>query len=181
MYVGSTDDGSGILQILLEIVANAYDLYLVGKCSKIEVHISANGTVTVDDDGPGLSAQGGDGVPPLDELLAQRSTHPTVDQHRPHVHLGIGGLGMFAVSVVSERFEIISVRDGIEASIVCSRGEIVESISTRPSQRQTGTRVRFRPDPLIFKYPRVPRAELARQFEDLSFLAPRLTLCWSIE
>ncbi|MBC7977259.1 MAG: hypothetical protein H7138_19965 [Myxococcales bacterium] len=181
MYVGDTDDGSGLVHLVLEVVANAYDPYMLGRCSSIGLTIAADGTTTVDDDGPGIAVGGGNGVPPIDVMLTQLSTRPTVDGHRPHVHLGLGGLGLVVVNALSDRFELVTVRDGIEARTTYARGEVVEPLTTTPTERPSGTTIRFRPDPLIFRHARVPRVELTRTLEDLSFLAPRLRVRWSIE
>ncbi|HEY6039732.1 MAG TPA: ATP-binding protein [Kofleriaceae bacterium] len=180
MYLGDTEDGSGLVNLILDVIANAYDHYLAGRCSSISLTIAADGTVTVEDDGPGFSAGGGDGVPPLDTILTQLSTKPTVDGHQPHVHLGLGGLGLAVVNASSEHFELVSVRDSTEARASYARGELVEAVATTEAKRADGTRVRFRPDPDIFKHVRVPRAELTRILEDLTFLAPNLRLRWSI-
>ena len=180
MYVGDTEDGSGLVNLILDVIANAYDHHLAGRCSNISMTIAADGTVSVEDDGPGFSSVGGDGLPPLDTILTQLSTMPTVDGHRPHVHLGLGGLGLAVVNAASEHFELVSVRDGTEVRARYVRGELVEPIATTETKRASGTRIRFRPDPDIFKHVRVPRAELTRILEDLSFLAPKLRLGWSI-
>lgn len=181
MYVGDTDDGSGLINLMLDVIANAYDQYLAGRCSSISLTIAADGTVTVEDDGPGLPAAGGDGLPSLDTVLTQLSTKPTLDGHRPHVHLGLGGLGLVVVNALSEEFELISVHDGTEVRAKYARGEVVEPIATTGTKRASGTRIRFRPDPVIFKHVRAPRAELTRTLEDLTFLAPNLHFRWSIE
>jgi DNA gyrase subunit B len=180
MYVGDTEDGSGILHMLLEVLANSFDQHLAGRCSRASIEIAGDGTITVEDDGPGLSVEGGDGRPPLHQILTLMSGLPTVDGHRPHVHLGLGGLGLFMVNALSDRFELRSVRSGVLATATYACGEVVEPIRSVPTTERSGTRVRFRPDPVIFKHPRVPRGELARQLEDLSFLAPRFTLSWTI-
>jgi DNA gyrase/topoisomerase IV subunit B len=113
-------------------------------------------------------------------MLANVSDRPTVDGHRPHVHLGFGGFGLSVVSALSEQFVLTTVRDGIAATAKCARGDLIEAIRSDPSQHANGTTVQFRPDPLIFRYPRVPRTELTSWLEDLSFLAPGLRLSWSI-
>ena len=79
MYVGDPNDGSGLVHLVLDVVANAYDQYLANRCSRISLDIAADGTITVEDDGPGIPAAGGDGIPPLHDLLTRRSTQPTVD------------------------------------------------------------------------------------------------------
>jgi DNA gyrase subunit B len=178
MYVGDTD-GSGAMHLVLEVVANAFDQYLVGRCSRIDVEIAADRTVTVTDDGPGMPVDGDATRPPLEHVLTTLSHRPTVDGHKPHVHLWVGGVGLFAVNALSERFEMITARDGVEARIVYTRGVLLEQLTRRPSTR-TGTRVRFRPDPEIFANACVPRVALTRHLEDLSFLAPGLALTWTL-
>jgi DNA gyrase subunit B len=181
MYVGGLEDGSGIQHMLLEVVANSIDQYFAGRCTRIAITVAADGTITVEDDGPGLTVEGEDGRPPLDILLSRRSETPTVDGHRPHVHLGLGGIGLFVVNALSEWFELRSVRSGIEVTTSYERGCVVEPAAKTSSERGNGTTVCFRPDREIFAHPRMPRAELAWQLENLSFLAPRLSLTWTIE
>lgn len=181
MYVGDVSDGSGVLELVSEVVANALDQHLAGRCTRAAITLARDGTVTVDDDGPGMRARGGDGVPPLDELLARRFDRPTVDGHRPHVHLGYGGAGLFVVNALSERFELRTVRDGMEASIAYEGGVLATPLAVRRTRRASGTWIRFRPDPRVFTHPRVPRVALARQLEDLSFVAPGFTVSLTLE
>ena len=180
MFVGDTCTGDGVLHLVLELLANAYDQHVAGRCSSIDLDIAADGTITVEDDGPGIPVAGGRGLPPLDELLTQRVERPTVDGHRPHVHLGVGGLGFGVINALSERLELTTVCDGREARALYSRGVAIEPIATIPTTRPSGTRIRFRPDPQIFRFPRVPRVALTAWLEDLAFLAPKLTLRWRI-
>lgn len=181
MYVGDTEDGSGLINLVLEVLANAYDQYLCGRCTAIRLVVAADGTIEIVDDGPGLT-EAGDGVrPPLVELLTKRSDKPTADGHRPHVHLGLGGMGLCVVNALSERFELFSVRDGVAVTAICVRGNFIEPIASTPVDRANGTTVRFRPDRAIFLHARLPRAELTCHLEDLTFLSPRLTLRWTIE
>lgn len=180
MYVGDTENGSGVLNLLLEPVANAYDQYLAGRCSRVSIEIASDGTITVEDDGPGLSAEGDASLPPLDEMLTRLSRRATVDGHHPHVHLGLGGLGLFVVNALSERFELRSVRDGIEVTVSYARGVLIDSVKATETNKPAGTMVRFLPDALIFTSRRVPRTALTARLEDLSFLAPRLSLSWKI-
>src|SRR5262245_40218307 len=147
MFVGDTWDGSGIVNMVLDLVANAYDQVLVGRCSRIRVDIGADGTICVSDDGPGIPVNGDGRLPPLEKLLTTYCALPTVDGHRPHVHLGLGALGLFVVNALSERFEVVTVREGIEARAVYSRGEVIEPLAVIATGRASGTKIRFRPDP----------------------------------
>src|ERR1700736_1172230 len=147
MYVGDTDDGTGLLSLVLEVVANALDQWLVGRCKRIAVHIDSDGLITIEDDGPGLQANGGDSVPPLAALLEEISVRPTVDGHRPHVHLGIGGMGLAVVQRLCDRFELVSVRDGELVRADYARGVSTGPIIVESSTQPNGTCVRFHPDP----------------------------------
>lgn len=180
MWIGNVDAGDGPLNMVLAIVANACDQHNAGRCSMIDIDVAADGTITVVDDGPGMPVHGGSGVPPLDALLTRRSERPTADGHRPHVHFGQGGLGLFIVNALSERFELATVLDGVEARATYACGEPIGPLATAPAERPSGTWIRFRPDPAILRYSRVPRTRLAQRLEDLSFLLPGLTLRWRI-
>jgi DNA gyrase/topoisomerase IV subunit B len=125
-----------------------------------------------------LPVDGDETRPPLERLLTEHSDLPTVDGHKPHVHLWHGGVGLFVVNALSERLEIVTARNGVEARVVYSRGEVVERL-TRAATTRTGTRVRFRSDPEIFARLDVPRAELAARLEELAFLARGLTIVWT--
>ncbi|HVV84240.1 MAG TPA: ATP-binding protein [Kofleriaceae bacterium] len=180
MYLGSRG-GDGVLHLVLELVGNAFDLHLAGRCSTIELELDADGTITVRDDGPGLPADGRGAQPALDTLLTTPSGQPTVDGHRPHVHLGLGiGWGLFLANAFSAHLEIVTVHDGVEARARYARGEVLEPATTSITRKPAGTLVRCRPDPEIFSTVRVPRVELTRQLEALTFLAPKLTLRWRI-
>jgi DNA gyrase subunit B len=179
MWVGDTTDGTGQVQMVLEVLANSYDQYLHGRCRSVDIRIAADGTVTVEDDGPGIAAGGGE-LPPLEELLTRRVEKPTVDGHRPHVHIGIGGLGLFVVHALSDRFELVTVHDGVETRLTGSRGKVIEQARSIATSHPSGTSITFRPDAQIFSHPRMSRLELVRWLEDLSFLAPGLNLSWSV-
>lgn len=175
MYVGNTDDGSGVLNVLLELLSNAVDQHLAGRCRTASITIDADETITIADDGPGLPVDGSDRLPPIEELLTTLSLKPTVDGHRPHVHLA-SGVGIAVCNAVSERFTLVTVRDGRSTTITCARGEVVAPRVTTPSPAPTGTTITFRPDPLVFQQLHVPRHTLAERLHELSFLVPGLAV-----
>lgn len=173
MFVGGSGE-DGVLQLLLEVVANSYDQYLADRCTAMGVELDADGTITVIDNGPGIRLN--DGLT-LEHLLTTGSNLPTVDGHHPHMHLGMrAGLGFVVVNALSERFDLVTVVDGREARISFARGELIEPLAIAAAARQSGTTVRFRPDPELFVHPRVSRTALASVLEDLSFLSPGLAI-----
>lgn len=177
MFVGGSGE-DGVLQLVLEVVANAYDQYLADRCTAMGVELDADGTITVIDNGPGIRL---DDALPLDQLLTTVSNLPTVDGHHPHMHLGMhAGLGLVVVNALSERFDLVTVVDGRETRISFARGELREPLAIAPAVRHDGTTVRFRPDPELFTQPRVSRTALASVLEDLSFLSPGLAITFRI-
>lgn len=180
MYVGDVD-GDGPTNLVLELVANALDQHLGGRCQRVEIRIDERGGVRVTDDGPGMSVAPTESRPGLHEMLTTLSDRPTVDGHRPHAHLGSGGLGVFVVNALSERFEITTIHAGVRARAVYARGEVVEAFSTQPTSEASGTTIAYVPDPTIFRHARIERAKLATVLEDLAFLAPGLAISWSVD
>lgn len=87
MYVGDPDSDESIANLVHEVVSNSYDQYLAGRCTKLAVELAADGTITIEDDGPGMPAAGGDGLPPLDRLLTHLSTRPSRRAHRHRADL----------------------------------------------------------------------------------------------
>lgn len=93
MFIGG-DDSQGLLHLAMEVIGNAFDQHLLGRCDRIEVEVASDGTVVVSDDGPGIAVEGDGERPPLAELLTIYRDLPTADGHRPHVHLTLVGVGL---------------------------------------------------------------------------------------
>jgi DNA gyrase subunit B len=178
MFVGSTRE-SGVLHVVLELVANALDQALAGRCTQIDVSLDDDGSITVSDDGPGISVEGDERRPSLVELLEWRCDRATVDGHRPHVHLGLGAIGLAVANAVSDPFELVTVCGGQQATARYSGGIAIEPLHVEPTTLPSGTRVRVRPDPRIFDPITVPRDALHSRLMDLSFLLPQIRLSWT--
>lgn len=173
MYAGGTD-GAGALHVVLEVVANAVDQVLLGRCTRVDVRVDADDTVTITDDGPGIPAD------MLVGYLERPSDRPTADGHRPHVHLSPIGLGLPVSNALCDPFEVETVHAGVQA-VACYTGGLASApLRVEPTSRPSGTRVRLRPDPALFHCLRVPRVDLTRRLEELGFLIPAMTLSWTI-
>ncbi len=179
MFIGDTD-GEGALQMVLELIANVVDQHMAGRCARLEVTLHADGSTTVIDDGPGFARDGGAGLPPLVELFTLRFNRPTVDGHRPHVHVGIGGAGVAVVCALSERLEVTTVRDGVEVGAVFSAGRLAEPIRVSQVAAPSGTTIRHWPDREMVRGVVSPTA-LSARLEDLSYLFPRFAITWHCE
>src|SRR5262245_52778669 len=103
MYIGDVHDGSGLLHMVWEIVGNSLDQFLAGKATRIGVDLEPDGTVVVEDDGPGMPVHDLDGMPFAQAALTRMHDTATMDGHRPHEHLGLRGVGVFVVNMLSER------------------------------------------------------------------------------
>jgi DNA gyrase subunit B len=182
MYVGdTTGDGAidglnGLMVMLLEVLGNALDQHLLARCTAIHVEVDDD-VVTVRDDGPGLPLDTEAGL----AYLTTRHRTPTADGHAPHVHLGAGGgLGLAPINALSARFDVDVVRGGLRFQVGYEQGLVVEPLTSAPSDLPTGTTIRFRPDPAIFRTTtRISRGALTERLELLTFLVPTLRLTWS--
>lgn len=173
MYAGDPTTGDGALHLVLEILSNAVDQAMLGRCTRVDIRVDTDDLVTISDDGPGIPAHA------LVTLLEQPSNRPTVDGHRPHVHLSPIGLGLPVSNALSDPFEVDTVHAGEHASVRYAGGLVHTPLQVRPASRPSGTTIRLRPDPQVFRCTRVPCVALTRHLEDLTYLVPAMTLSWS--
>ena len=177
MYVGGTD-AAAIQQMVHEVLSNAIDLALARRCRRIHVDVTDD-VITIADDGPGIPIVDADGAPFLDRVLTRQHVTATADGHAPHAHLALTGVGLFAINALSAELSVRVVRDGARHTIAYRRGIPDGPLTTTPSDEPTGTTVRFRPDPEIFRVTRPPRGALGARLDELAFLLPGASLTWS--
>lgn len=177
MFFGDVGAGDGALNLVLEVLGNALDLYLGGRCSSIELTLDGDGSFTVTDDGPGLTRDGQGSVPALAELFTRWSDRPTVDDHRPHVHLGLTGVGLPAVCALAEELQVISVHRGVEVCATFAAGRLIGAVEQRASDGASGTTIRVRPDRSVVTG-RIPRVALTARLEELAHLCAGLRIGW---
>ncbi len=149
MYIGDVGP-RGLGQLLWELLGNAVDEHLAGRCNTIAVTLEREGWVTVEDDGRGMPVTPGDDGRSLTET-ALRDWHdsPTLDGHKPHVHLSTMGIGLVLVNALSDSMVIESRSEGRRYQVTCAEQKPSSPVDLGPCE-SSGTRVRFRPDPAIF-------------------------------
>jgi DNA gyrase subunit B len=174
MYIGPTDD-RGLRQMIWEVVANSIDEHLAGHCSRIVVEIGADGSISVEDNGRGISLAETDGVSLAERALTSMHQTPTLDGHAPHEHIGGLGLGLFPVCVLSTWLELRVSQGGRQFSQRFARGHAVSKLRDDGAANSTGTRITFAPDPEIFSSPLDPGPILARLHE-LTYFLPKLAI-----
>ncbi|MDC0719074.1 hypothetical protein [Nannocystis bainbridge] len=166
MYVGGTDEGTGPLHLLLDVLAGAVELAVRGRCTRIDIVVEADDHITVADDGPGIPAAA------LVDLLE-------VPAGRTRGELTFLCSDLPLAVALCDPLEIDTVHAGEQASVVYAAGLQRAPVRVAPAARSSGTRIRFRPDPHIFQCTRVPRAEAARRLADLAFVLPAVSLSWT--
>ncbi|MCA9632000.1 MAG: ATP-binding protein, partial [Myxococcales bacterium] len=159
-----------------EVVANAVDEVLAGRCSRIDVTIEADGAVTVEDDGGGMRTDIVDGMA-FPELAFTTLHHTaTLDGHAPHEHVGLHGVGLCAVSALSQYVTFETWRDGSRFRQRFERGRPVSKLERVGATELTGTRVTFRPDADIFSLTLFDAERIRKRLEEFAYLLPELTL-----
>lgn len=175
MFIGGCD-GQGLVHLAMEVIGNAFDQHLLGRCDRVEVAIEPDGAIIVNDDGGGIAVDGGDGRPPLAELLTIHRDLPTADGHRPHVHLTLVGVGLVVVNALCAELEVETVHAGVRARGRWRRGRPDGAIEATPTNAPSGTRLRIKPDPEIFGDARIDLGALIDQIDALVALRPGLVI-----
>ena len=151
MYIGPLEKGVGVAQMVFELTANAVDLFLAGKATRVSVAARADGVIEVSDDGPGLpfDVEAGN-VSLAERCLCLGHRTPTADGHTPHVHISNVGCGMIVANALSEWMEVTSIRGGIQYQQRFERGVPLAAPARSATTLPSGTTFRFFPDGEVF-------------------------------